>query len=807
MNNTWLHKAWPCGLATLACGTGLNAQDAVTPRPDLTAYPVLSITLTNVGPQTVSDALVRAHMSIKEGDDYGFPSPAGLTKGHQMVDQDVQNLQKTGYFLNVRVQETTEDSGVRLTYILQAKPKLTDIVFTGNKKYSNRRLLKAVTSKVGDPLDERKLFSDVQAIRQKYQKAGYQRTEVKYVQNVDDRTGRGSVTFEITEAPKVLIKDVTFEGATAFTQRKLRKQIKTRRHWFLSFVTGSGVLKDDQLEDDHDKLADFYRNNGYIEFEIKKVDPVYVGTRRVKLNFQVSEGQQYKVGSVAFEAGKKSEAASTNATLKVYSPTELSTGLKMDAGKTFTPKGLNKDIEHIEDKYGSKGFIDAKIAAKKTPNIENGTMDLNYRIEEGNKSYIEKVEIRGNTKTKDKVIRRELSVFPGEVFDMTEVKRSKKRLEGLNYFDEQGGVETTNEPTEVPDRRNLVVTVQEKSTGRLSLGAGFSSVDSVLGFVELYEGNADLAKAPTFKGGGQKYRLKVAFGARRRDYEISFIEPWFLDRKLRFSVDLYHRELNYVSLNDLYDERRTGARLGFERALGSENLIAGISYTIENIGIVNVDRDRASQIIKDEAGNRLVSKIGTSLVYDTRDSYLLPTKGQKSGIYGEFAGGPLGADTKFYKIEATSSWYFKGFSEGHILELMGRTGVVEGYDHQKVHIFDRWFLGGLYSLRGYRYRAVGPRDETNEPIGGNTYWFASAEYSIPIIERLRFATFYDIGMVYSNAYDWNVSQYNDNIGVGIRLNLPIGPLRLDYGIPISPTQGVNNSHGRFQFGVGYFREF
>ena len=785
MNKTWLRKAWPCGLATLACGTNLNAQGQVTPQVDPNIYPVLSITLTNVGPQTVSDSLIRAHMRVKEGDDYSV----------RMVDGDVQSLLKTGYFLNVQVSEARQTEGVRLTYVLLPKPKLTDIVFKGNKKYSNKRLIKTVTSKIGDPLDERKLFGDVQAIKQKYQKAGYQRTEVKYVPNVDDRTGRGSVTFEITETPKVIVTDVTFEGASAFKQKKLRHQVKTRRHWWLSFITGSGVLKEDQLEDDQDKLSDFYRNAGYVDFEIKKVDQTYKNTRHVKLNFVINEGQQYKVGAIGFEG----------ATL--YKTNELSKDLKMNVGKTFTPKALNKDLEIVEDKYGSKGYIDSKIIAKKSPNIQTGTMDLNYKIEEGQRSYIEKVEIRGNTKTKDRVIRRELSIFPGEIFDMTEVKRSKRRLEGLGYFNEQGGVEVTPEPTEVPDRRNLTLTVDEKSTGRLSLGAGFSSVDSVIGFIELFEGNADLAKPPTFKGGGQKYRLKVAFGARRRDYEMSFIEPWFLERKLRASVDLYHRELNYVSLNQLYDERRTGARFGLERALGNENLIGGLSYTLENIGIVNVDRARASQIIKDEEGNRLVSKVGASLAYDTRDSYLLPTKGQKSELLGEIAGGPLGAQTKFYKLEARSAWYFKGFDEGHVLEVIGRTGVVEGYDHQKVHIFDRWFLGGLYNMRGYRYRGVGPRDVTNEPIGGNTYWFASAEYSVPIIERLRFATFYDIGMVYADAYDWNVKNFNDNIGFGFRLNLPIGPLRLDYGIPINATRGVNDSNGRFQFGVGYFRDF
>ena len=240
----------------------------------------------------------------------------------------------------------------------------------------------------------------------------------------------------------------------------------------------------------------------------------------------------------------------------------------------------------------------------------------------------------------------------------------------------------------------------------------------------------------------------------------------------------------------------------------NDNLIGSVSYTIENVGIVNVDHSRASQIILDEEGNRLVSKVGMSLAYDTRNSALLPTKGQRTEISSEVAGGPFGGETDFYKVEFRTAWYFKGFDDGHVLEMVGRTGIVEEYGNSvRVPIFDRFFLGGLYSLRGYRYRAVGPRDNQNEPIGGDTYWFASAEYSIPLIERLRFATFYDIGMVYQDPYHWNFGNYNDNVGFGLRLNLPIGPLRLDYGIPIHSTKGVNDSNGRFQFGVGYTREF
>ncbi len=784
MNSNWLRRAAPYGLAYLACNPLLHAQESL--RSALDAYPVLGISLTNVGPQSVSDALVRAHMRVHEGDNYNV----------RMVDDDVQNLLKTGYFFNVQVTEARQPEGVKLTYVLQAKPKLTDILFKGNKKYRDKKLLKTITSKVGEPLDDRKLFSDSQAIKTKYQKAGYPKTEVKAIPTMEERTGRGSVTFEITESPKVMITEVDFEGSSAFTQRKLRKQIKTRRHWWLSWITGSGTLKDDQIEDDREKLSDFYRNQGYIDFEIRDLKYDYRDPKHVKLNFQVTEGQQYKVGSVAFQGNK------------VYGTNDLSKDLKMEAGKTFSPKGLNKDIEIVQDKYGKKGYIDTRIAAQKSANIDTGRMDLNYRIEEGEQAYIEKIEIKGNTKTKDKVIRRELSVSPGELFDMTEVKRSKRRLEGLNYFTEQGGVDATPEPTDVPNRKNLVVTVEERNTGNFSIGAGFSSVDSVLGFIEISQGNFDIAKPPWFQGGGQKYRMKAAFGSRRQDYEITWIEPWFLEKKLQLSVDLYHRQLGFVSTENLYDERRTGARIALARALGTENLIGTASYTIESVGIINVDRARASKLIRDEEGNRLVSKVGLSLAYDTRNNALLPQRGQRTELSGEVAGGPFGGETDFYKLELRSAWYFKGLGEGHVLELVGRTGVVKEYgDSSRVPLFDRWFLGGLYSLRGYKYRAVGPRDNTNEPIGGDTYWFGSAEYSVPIIERLRFAVFYDIGMVYSDPYDWNVKNYNDNFGFGIRLNLPIGPLRLDYGIPINDVEGVNSSHGRFQFGVGYTREF
>jgi outer membrane protein insertion porin family len=413
---------------------------------------------------------------------------------------------------------------------------------------------------------------------------------------------------------------------------------------------------------------------------------------------------------------------------------------------------------------------------------------------------------------------------------MVRVKMSRERLEGLQYFSK---VDTEVDPTDVPNRKNLVVAVEEGQSGNFYIGAGFSSIDQLFGYVGLTQGNFDLFNPPFFTGGGQKLRLQATIGTEQQNYEVTFVEPWFLNRKLALEVDLFHRDISYYS--DLYDQQETGAKFELTRALFVDSFRAGVSYTIENIGI-NFDDSltrtnvvvvegpgrglnqtivppQISQTLREEEGDRLVSKVGGTLTYDTRGGGLLPSRGQRTQLSAELAGGPFGGETDFYKFELESNWYFRGVIEGHVLEVGGRIGVVEAYDDSnRVPLFDRFFLGGANTVRGYKYRHVGPKDEFGEPIGGNTYWFGFAEYSIPIIERLRFAMFYDAGMVYQDAYSFdpkgfNTGTYNDNVGVGLRINIPqMGPLRLDYGIPITHGSDTSDS-GRFQFSVGYSRPF
>ncbi len=809
---------------------------------------VKDIKVRHIGPAAVSDELVRANIRIKSGDTY---NPAN-------VDNDIQNLYSTGFFYNVRVGYEVSPEGVVLVYGVQGKPVLTEVRFTGNKKYSNSRLRRKITSKVGEPIDELKLFNDSQEILKMYQKAGLQKTKVDPKPVITEQLGKGIVTFEIVETPKVKIEDVVFEDAKAFTQRKLRRQIKTRRKWMFSWLTGSGKFKDEQFEEDKEKLRDFYANKGYVDYDLRDVkqDPGSK-TNRMVLKLQVTEGTQYKVGSVDFKGNEiysKEEIRKSAQTLDLRKGEKSIKGLKLREGTVFSPKDLDRDEQAIRDLYGAAGYIDARIGAQKNANIEKGTIDVVHNIDEGEKSYVEKIDIKGNWKTKDRVIRRELAIAPGESFDMVRVKISKSKLEQMQFFEK---VETTDEPTDTSNRRNLVISVEEKNTGNIAVGAGFSSIDNVVGFVEVSQGNFDLFHPPTFTGGGQKARLRAQFGSRRQDYVMTFVEPWFLGRRLSFSTELYHRQLNYLS--DNFEQIQTGARLGLTKQLPF-NFIAGINYTIERIDIDFSDfyanqypkeipitiTDPSGTIITngvqpnpnrplllDEAGERLVSRVGGSLAHDTRNNALLPTKGHRVEATADLAGGPFGGNVDYYRVELRAAQYFnpltyfkmegnwEEFFSGHVLEIAGRVGVIEAYGDgdrgaDRVPLFDRYFLGGLYSLRGFRFRQVGPRDPfSGEPLGGNTYWFSSAEYSIPIIERLRLAFFYDVGMVYQNSYSFDpqtlingatTKLYNDNWGVGIRLNLPIGPLRLDYGIPINHDTRVGGG-GRFQFGVGYSREF
>jgi len=816
-----------CATAALAQSTGLKID---------------RVNVQFVGPASVSEDFVRGNLKLKAGANY-LPSS---------TQDDVHFLYATGQFYNIRVKvDPADDGGVILTYVVQVRPRITEIRFEGNNRLSDSKLKKKVTFKVGEPLDEQKVFTAVQEIKKLYEKSGLSDTTVKYVLSIEELTGHGIVTFHIEESPKYKIKDVEFFGAT-MKPRALRSELKVRRRWAFSWLTGSGYFQQDDFDGDRDRLADYYRNHGYLDFEIKDVKLDRPTTNTMFIKYFVDEGRQYKVGDVKVTGTKiftDAEIIKGLHAVHDYEHTKGSLGahgFTMDTGDIFTPDGLAKDTELIEDFYGSRGYIEISegqaLRVNRVPNVDTGTMDIEYVIGDSEKSHVQKIQIHGNLKTKDKVLRRELAIAPGDVMDMVRVKTSKQRLEGMGYFEK---VDARPEPIDppTPGQKDLVINVTEQSTGNFTVGAGFSSVESLVGYGEISQANFDLFHPPYFTGGGQQARLRVDIGLLYQNYELSFIEPWFMNIKLQLGVDLYRRQLDYESPNNLFDETRTGAKLSLTRALGSDFLVGSVSYTVEDIGISlnsgwhddlpgqynggnsanpsppTASGDTPTHNVPDdiihEEGDHFFQRFGGSLAYDTSNNTKLPNHGQRTQLGGEFS---VGDQDTFYKLDLTSAWYFPGFYKGHVLEVGGRTGVADSMEGE-VPFYDRYYLGGIYSLRGFKYRNVAPRQAYDssaqtiptEPIGGDSFWFGSLEYSVPIFEQdggvgLRFALFYDIGEVDPKAYSFS-GNYVDDWGVGLRLNIPhLGPLRLDYGIPIT-TDSFNSSSGQFQFSVGFKRQY
>jgi outer membrane protein insertion porin family len=359
-------------------------------------------------------------------------------------------------------------------------------------------------------------------------------------------------------------------------------------------------------------------------------------------------------------------------------------------------------------------------------------------------------------------------------------------------------VNATPVPTEEPEIYDVEFEVTEQNTGQFQVGAGFSSIDALIGYVQLQKENFDLYNWPPV-GGGQSVSFRGTLGTKRQDIELDWADPWFLNRRLYFGAGLFRRESRFFS--DEYDQRNTGGRLrlGFRVAPFTR---LNLTYGLEEIRVYNVDED-ASDLIKAEEGRRIKSSLTPSLRFDTRDNPFVPTRGMRANLAFPFAGGPLQGETDIYGAELDVVHYWPIWFE-HVFMLRGAIGGVDHYgDSDFVPIFDRLFLGGARTLRGFDFRDVGPKDETGEPIGGGSTWYATAEYTIPLADQFRLAGFYDIGMVHPEPFAYDFGDYNSDVGVGLRIDIPGFPLRLDYAWPLEADDFNDRSSGRFQFSLGY----
>src|SRR6266511_3571389 len=729
---------WAASICALLGATVARAQaPQAAPQAAPQGPPIVrSIDVEYTGPGTVSKERILAQIRTRVGQPYS----------NEVVEQDIAALYKTGSIQNVRIFAQPQGNGLRVIVAVQTRSILREIVIDGAERVKAQRLRKEIKLKLNQPVNEQQLEEARQKIIEVYQGRGFTDVSVQFrIDPIDEKRGTARVTYTVTEGAKGAVSRINFDGNTHFSERVLRKQMKTRGRTPIYFLDKSGRLDEVQLQQDLDKIREFYQDHGYIDVEIKDVRRGRTEKGPMILTIVVAEGPQYHV---------------RNLTITGYQNTteqKIRALLKMKQGSVYSPKQLRDDAKAVADAYGSGGYVDLVVQPEGTP-AGPTLIDVHYSIEEGVRSFVNRVNIEGNTRTKDKVIRREVLVAPGDVFNTVRVDITKKRLENLGYF---AKVETYPEETDIPGRKDLTILVQEKRTGSLSFGGGFSTVDQLVGFAELTQGNFDLFNWPSFTGGGQKFRLRIQYGTQRKDFILSITE-------LRKPINAY-----------------TSATLG---------------YSLQEFEIFDV-ANSASDFIQSQKGSFTESKIFSGVVFDSRDNPLLSRRGQRFSFSPYVAGGFLGGDTQIYGLDFEGSQYFH-LPWDTILVIHGEVATVSQWGNgTDVPIFERLYRGGSNNLRGFPFREVGPQDENGEPVGGKTMWRTTIEWTFPIIEKARGALFYDTGFVNSDQWSFGFNHIASDIGIGLRLDLPIGPLRLDYGFPLQ-RDGYNGG-GRFNFNVGY----
>ena len=732
---------------------------------------IRSMDVQYTGPATISKERILAQMRTKIGQRYS----------NEILQEDIKALYKTGYIRNVRIFAQPEGDGVKVIVAVQTRSIIREIEITGADHVGPKRLRKEIKVRLNQAVDDQQLEDARQKIIDIYQGKGFTDVSVQFrIDPIDEKRGTARIVFTVNEGAKGAVSQVRFEGNEHISQRVLRKQMKTRGRTFIYFVDKTGRLDEVQLEQDLDKIREYYQDHGFIDVGIKEVRKERTSKGPMIITIVIVEGPQYHVRKLTISG------------YQATSEEKIRKLLKMKEGSLYSPKQLRDDAKMLADAYGSGGYVDLVVTPEGTP-AGPALIDVHYNIEEGSRSFVNRVNIEGNTRTKDKVIRREVLVAPGDVFNTVRVDTTKKRLENLGYF---AKVETYPEETDIPGRKDLTILVQEKRTGSLSFGGGFSTVDKLVGFAELTQGNFDLLNWPSFTGGGQKFRLRLQYGTERKDFILTITEPYFLDRRLSLSGQAFYNEANYLSAD--YDQRNYGFLFELRKPITSY-MYGTLGYTLQDIEIFNV-ASSAPDFILSQKGTFTESKVYSSVVFDSRDNPLLSHHGRRITFSPSIAGGFLGGDTQIYGLDLEGSQYFS-LPKDTILLLNGEIATVSQWGNgNEVPIFERLYLGGSNNLRGFPFREVGPQ-ENGEPTGGQSMARATIEWTFPIIVKARGAIFYDTGFVNSDAWSFGFNHLASDIGVGLRLDLPIGPLRLDYGYPVM-RDGYNGG-GHFNFNVGY----
>jgi outer membrane protein insertion porin family len=768
----FLLYAWVASLA------GLQAQSAEAAK--LPEIEVIEIEFE--GFRSVSDGYVMGYVQLREG----------MTYSSVLADQTIRALYATNRFELVTIKvEEAENEAVKVILKLVPKYTLQAIRFEGSDRYSYDRLLDKAELTTGGALDEYAIAAGARKLQEYYVEKSYPDSTVEYRIEKDSESGYATAVFEIEEARKLHIKRIEFEGNDSMKRKDLLKTMKTKRRNWISWLSGSGKFIETDFQEDIVNLRQYYLDAGYLDVKIdaEAVSFDYPKKKQMILTIPVVEGQPYYLGSFSIEG------------MTVFTEGELMRRIRLEGGEPFSPTAVDAATSAVQEYYTSRGYLNTYVRAERISNIENRTINLVFKVQESEKFYVESIKVEGNTKTKTRVILRELALRPADVFDLTRMQTSERRLQNTRFFEE---VRLSPEATNIPGRKDLSVNVSEGHTGNLSFGMGFGSVESAQVFFETRQGNFDLFNPGSgFQGDGQKFRLRLSLGSRSSQALVTFEEPWLFEQRLAFGVELFRTESDYQSTN--YNELRTGFELYLRRRLFE--LVEGrFSYRLEFVDIFDVPSNNVAEVFKAAEGESTVSKLGLTFLRDSRDSVLFTRRGNRTSLKTELAG--LGGDVDYLKFEARTAHFIPTFdSMDQTLSILGRLGTAIPYGQSKdIPFYDRFYLGGPETLRGFDYRDVGPRDtvDKTEPIGGNTYGMLSFEYTFRLAEPFGLVAFYDMGFVNADDMDLNLSDYASNWGLGARIMMMGSPLKLDLGFPLQdPSGDAEGTQFNFSFGTRF----
>jgi outer membrane protein insertion porin family len=738
----------------------LGPLPALAQAPSPTDRQILVKEIAVQGNRRVQEAVILGRVSAKIGN----PFVANRTA------EDIRGIFALGFFDDVQVRVEDFEGGVKLTYVVVERPFVRDIVFAGNKKQDAATLQEKIDLKLGSVYNPVEVNRTADKLKEFYETEGYFEVGITpEVEKLPD--GDVTVTFRIAEGRRITIDQIVIEGAQGLTPKQIKVAMETQER---EFIVLRGTVQRQRLDEDVDRIIQLYNDHGYVQARVESAETqLDREAARATVRIVVVEGPQFKVGGVDVTGNS------------VLPMEEIRRRIELKTGDVFSRTKLRDSVKGITDLYSAIGRASADVGPGTMQDIPNRLVNIVFEIAEGPETYVERINISGNTRSEEKILRREIPMAEGDLFTSQKLARAKQRLTNLNYFDK---VNTTTTPGSGKDKIIVNIDVTEKPTGVFSIGGGYSSQDGVLGTLDLSQRN--------FLGKGWEVFLRLRGGEKLQQGTIGFTEPWLFDQPLAAGFDLFNtrRILTDYTVNSLGGDIRFGHPLG---EYSRWNALYRVSQ--DKISAVN---PLGSPELLSQEGTHLTSLVGMNLSRDTRDNIFDPTRGSTASIGVDFAG--VGFGEQFVRSVASATYFQPLPWLEHVLSFRAMAGYAVGWNKDPVPLFERFYLGGSNSLRQFKSLQVSPRDGSGTRIGGNSELLGTIEYQIPLFFGIKAAIFYDVGNVWgpdiSGGAKIDITELRHGAGGGFRWNSPFGPIRVDYGIKLDQKKG--ESFGNFNFSAG-----